>query len=86
MNLGSAMCGGMRGVDCPMFGGLLSKFVGCAFQWGMLACINRSFRVRVGVGFWWWVNFSCIIVVGVMFWQMRDSLRAPEPLGGGRLK
>ena len=28
MSLGSAMCGGVRGVGCPVFGGLFSTLVG----------------------------------------------------------
>ena len=50
MRLGSATCGGMRGVVCPISGGMLSKFIGCVFQWGMLACVSRSFMTRMGVG------------------------------------
>ena len=68
------MCDGMRGVDCPMYGGLLSKLVGCVFQWGVLACVSRSFTVRVGFGRL--SNCSCIIVLGVMFWHIRVSLCA----------
>ena len=71
------MCGGMRDVDCPMSGGLLSKFVGCACHGGMLDCVNRSSMVWVGVGRW--SNFSCIAVWGVMFWHIRVSLCAPAP-------
>ena len=36
MSLGSAMCGGMRGVDCPMYDDLFNTLVGCVFQWGGL--------------------------------------------------
>jgi hypothetical protein len=36
--------------------------------------------VRVGIGRW--SNFSCIIVLGVMFWHMLVSVCAPEPYGG----
>ena len=80
MKLGSAMCGGMRVVDCLMSGGMCSALVGCAFQWGVLARVSRSFIVRVGVGSW--SNFSCIAVLGVMFWHIRVSVCAPEPHGG----
>ena len=62
---------------CPVFGGLCSALVGCVFQWGVLACVSRSFIVRVGVGRW--SNFSCIAVWGVMFWHIRVSLCAPAP-------
>jgi hypothetical protein len=77
MSLGSAMCGGMRGVDCPVYGDVFSTLVGCVFHWGLLACVSRSFMVRVG--FRRWSNFSCIDVLGVMFWHIRVSLCAPEP-------
>jgi len=80
VSLGSAVCGGMRGVVCPIYDGLFSKCVGC-FLWGVLTCVSRSFMVRVGVGRR--SNFSCIIVLGVMFWHIRVSLCAPEPHGGG---
>ena len=73
------MSGGMRGVGCPVYGDLFSTLVGCIFQYGMLACVSRSFMVRVGVGRW--ANFSCIAVLGVMFWHIRVSLCAPEPHG-----
>ena len=36
--------------------------------------------VRVGGGRW--TIFSCIVVLGVMFWHIRVSLCAPEPHGG----
>ena len=36
----------------------------------------------VRVGFGRWSNFSCIIVLGVMFWHIRVSLCASEPHGG----
>ncbi len=72
------MCGGMRGVGCPMDGDLFSTLVGCVFQWGVLACVRRSFMVRVKFG----RCNSCIKVLGVMFWHIRVSLCAPEPHGG----
>ena len=81
MSLGSAICGGMRGVACPLYGGLFSTLGGFVFQWGMLACVNRSFMVRMGVGRW--SNLSYIIVLGFMFWHIRASRRAAEPHGGG---
>jgi hypothetical protein len=36
----------------------------------------------VRVGFGRWPNFSCIIVLGVMFWHIRVSMCAPKPYGG----
>jgi len=69
MSLGSAICGGMRNVVCPMSNGTLNKFVGCVFQWGLLASVKRSFMVRAGVGSL--SNLNCIIELGVMFWHMR---------------
>jgi len=80
VSLGSAMCGGMRGVDCPVSSGLFSTLMGCIFQWGVVACVSRSFMVRVGVGRR--SNFSCIIVSGAVFWHIRVSRCAPEPYGG----
>ena len=81
MSLGSAMSGGMRDVDCPVYSGLFSTLGGCVFQWGILACVSRSFMMRMEVGRW--SNLSCILVVGVMFWHIRFSRCAPEPHGGG---
>jgi len=78
--LGSAMCGGMRGVACPVSGDMFSSLVGCVFQWGVFTCVSRSFMLRVGVGRR--SIFSCIIVLGVVFWHIRVSLCAPEPHGG----
>ena len=80
MSLGSAMCDSMRGVSCPLSGDLFSTLVGCVFQWGVLACVSRSFMVRVGFGRW--SNFSCIVLLVVMFWHIRVSLCALEPHGG----
>jgi len=74
------MCSCTRCVVCPMSGGLLSKFVGCVFQWEVLACVNRSFKVRMGVERW--SNVSYIILLGSMYWIMRVSLCAPEPHRG----
>jgi hypothetical protein len=62
-------------------GNLFSTLVGCVFQWGVLACVSRSFMVRMGVGRR--SNFSCILVLGVMFWHIRVSLFAPKQHGGG---
>jgi hypothetical protein len=78
------MCGVMRGVSCPVPDNLFSTLVSCIFQWSVSACVSRSFMVRVG--FERWSNFSCIIVLGVIFWHLRFSLRAPEPHGGGRIR
>ena len=78
------MCGGMRGVDCPVYSDMFSTLVDCVFQWDVLACVSRSFMVRVGFGRW--SNFICIVVLGVMFYHICVSLCAPEPHGGGRLK
>ena len=84
MSLGSAMCGGLRCVACPVFGGLCSALVGCVFQWGMLAFVSRSFRMRVGVGRW--SNFSCVSVLCVMLLHIRVSFCVPEPNEGGAYK
>ena len=83
MSLGSATCGGIRDVGCPVSGDLFSTLMGCVFQWGVLACVSHSFMVRLGFGSW--SNSSCIVVLGVMFWHIRVSMCALEP-HGGRLK
>ena len=70
------MRGGMSGVDFPVYADLFSTLVGCVFQWDVLACVSRWFRVRVRVGRR--SNFSCIVVLGVMFWHIRVCLCAPN--------
>jgi hypothetical protein len=75
------MCGDMRGMVCPMSFGMLSKLIGCVLQWGILACVSRSFMVKVGVGRR--SNLSFILVLGIMFWHMRVFVCAPRPHGEG---
>jgi len=64
-------------MDCPVYDDLFSMLMGCVFQWDVLACVNRSFMVRVRYGRW--SNFSCIVVLGVMFWHVRVFMCALEP-------
>ena len=45
-----------------MSGDLFITLVGCVFQWGVLACVSRSFMVSVEFGRW--SNFSFIFNVG----------------------
>jgi len=71
-------------VNCLVSGGLFSTLAGCVFQWGVLACVSRSFMVRLGFGRW--LNFSYIVVLGAMFWHIRVSLCASESHGGGASK
>ena len=83
LSVGSDMCGGIRGVDFPMYDDLFSTLVSCVFQWGLLACVSRSFMVRVEFGRW--SNFSCIVVLGVMF-GIFVFLCVPLSRMGGRLR